>query len=258
MLFPDTHEGEIDTRASGVTYYDAANPSAIPREWATGGRYDVGKDRAEIKRTAINNAFHVDLFSMFAQLQKQMTAREVDERAAEKLIQFSPTFARMTTELFTPMLRRMFGILVRVPGVFPAPPPELVQAGFLPEPELSYSSRIALAIKSLENNSFRRSMETSLPLIQIRPDLLDNYDLDEIQRDSARNDGLPARWLKEIKVRDDERAARAKQQQQMQQMQQAQMMADAAAKAGSIKQDSMLAQLQGQKAGGQTPALPMT
>lgn len=242
MLFPDTHEGEIDIRASGVTYYDANNPSAIPREWATGGRYDVGKDRAEIKRTAINNAFHVDLFSMFSQIQKQMTAREVSERSAEKLIQFSPTFARMTTELFTPLLRRVFGILVRTPGLFPPPPPELLRAGFLPEPELSYSSRIALAIKALENNSFSRSMELTLPLVQVRPDILDNYDFDAIIRDGARNDGIPARWLVDKDDRDKLRAARAQQQAQAAQVQQATAMAGAAAKAGSIKKDSLLAQ----------------
>ena len=258
MLFPDTHEGEIDTQASGVTYYDASNPSAIPREWATGGRYDVGKDRAEIKRTAINNAFHVDLFSMFSQLNKQMTAREVQERSAEKLIQFSPTFARMTTELFTPMLRRVFGILVRIPGIFPPPPPELIQSGFLPEPELSYSSRIALAIKNLENNSFQRAMEMQLPLVQIRPDILDNYNFDEIVRDGARNDGLPARWLMKVEDRDKARDAQAAAAQKAQQAQQAEMMAGALAKAGSVKQDSMLAQSMqgGQQPGGPMPGIP--
>lgn len=252
LLFPDTHEGDIDTRADGVTYYDASNPNALPREWATGGRYDVGKDRAEIKRKAIDNAFHVDLFSMFAQLDKQMTAREVAERSAEKLIQFSPTFARMTTELFTPLLRRVFGILVRIDGVFPKPPPELVQSGFMPEPEVSYSSRIALAIKALENNSFMRTMETVLPLAQIRPDILDNYDFDTIERDKARNEGMPARWLLDEDKRDEIRAQRDRQQAQMMQAQQAEMMAGAAAKAGSIKEDSVVGKA---LAGQATPGL---
>ena len=253
MLLPDTHEGEIDARAHGVTYFDAMNPSAIPREWMTGGRYDIGKDRAEIKRTAINNAFHVDLFSMFAQLDKQMTAREVAERSAEKLIQFSPTFARMTTELFNPLLRRVFGILVRVPGIFPKPPAELIAGGFLPSPELSYSSRIALAIRALENNAFTRAMEQQLPLIQIRPDILDNYDMDEICRDGARNDGMPSRWLLDEDKRDEIRAQRAEQQQQMQQAAMAEQMAGAAAKAGSIKPDSVIGEALGKQLGGMTP-----
>src|SRR4030095_14125404 len=119
----------VDFRASGVTYYDAANPNAIPREWATGGRYEMGKDRAIEKQKAINQAFHVDLFQMFANLDRpQMTAREVAERSGEKLIQFSPTFARLTTELFTPVLRRVWSILTRA-GRMPAPPKQLMQQG---------------------------------------------------------------------------------------------------------------------------------
>src|SRR5690606_4715799 len=96
MLIPQNYVGDIDTRAGGVTYFDASNPNAAPREWATNGRYDVGLDRANRKQRAIEDAFHVDLFQMFSQQEKQMTATEVSERAAEKLIQFSPTFARMT------------------------------------------------------------------------------------------------------------------------------------------------------------------
>ena len=76
-------------------------------------------------------------------------------------------------------------------------------------------------------------MEMTMPLLQIRPDILDNYDLDEITRDGARNDGLPARWLVDEEDRDKSRQARAEQAAQAQKAQQAQMMADAAAKAGS-------------------------
>ena len=76
FLVPDTHEGSVDYRASGVTYFDPANPAAAPREWATTGRYDYGKDRANEKQKAINDAFHVDLFKLFANLERpQMTAR---------------------------------------------------------------------------------------------------------------------------------------------------------------------------------------
>src|SRR5690606_39153718 len=97
-------EGSITLKASGITYYNSAMPEAVPKEWATSGQYDIGKDRAEVRRKAIDESYHVDLFQMFAQIDKQMTARETAERAAEKLIQFSPTFSRMTTEIFNPML----------------------------------------------------------------------------------------------------------------------------------------------------------
>ena len=172
FLVPDTHEGQVDYRASGVTYFDPANPAAIPREWATTGRYDYGKDRAEAKQKAINDAFHVDLFKLFANLERpQMTAREVSERASEKLIQFSPTFSRMTTELYTPLLTRVWGICIRA-GAFPPPPRELMvetEGGMaIPPPQVTYSSKIALAIKGLENASLMNMLEMWLPVAQIR------------------------------------------------------------------------------------------
>lgn len=244
VLIPAGFDQDIDLRAAGVTYFDPNNPGALPREWGTQGRYDIGMNRAEQRRNAINEAFHVDLFKMFAMLEKQMTAREVAERSAEKLIQFSPTFARMTTELFNPMLKRAFAVLARA-GKFPPPPQELEMVGFIPEPEISYSSRVALAIRQLENAAFVRTSEMILPYAQIKPDMLDNFDFDEITRDMARNDGLPARWLMDEEIVAQQRAARAQQAQQAMQAQQMQQTADALGKAGSVKNDSMVAQMMG-------------
>lgn len=254
MLIPDTMEGTVDFRANGATYYDATNPSAIPKEWATGGEYDVGEARANQKRKAIEDAFHVDLFQMFAQIQKQMTATEVSERAAEKLIQFSPTFARMTTELFGPILNRVFSLLI-TQGYFPPPPDDVFVQDHkgisLAMPQISYSSRIALAIKALENVSFTRLMSTFLPLTQVSPDIMDNFDLDQISRDYARNEGIPSRWMKDVDVVAQMRQQRAEAAAQQQQMEQAQQAADALQKAGSIREDSVLGRL------ATTPGMPV-
>jgi hypothetical protein len=238
ILLPSSMEGlEVDMRAGGATFYDGAEK---PSEWGTQGRYDVGLDRANRKRQAINDAFHVDLFRMFANLDKQMTAREVAERSSEKLIQFSPTFARMTTEMLNPLLERTFMILLRA-GAFPPPPAEIQQSGVL-DYKVSYSSRIALAISAQANNAFARTMEIVMPLAQSRPDILDNYDMDKIVRDVSRNDGMPADWILAADQVAETRKARAQQQAQMAKMQQMSMMADAAAKAGSIPAGSPMAQ----------------
>ena len=245
FLVPDTHEGEVDYRASGVTYFDPANPNAIPKEWATAGRYDAGKDRVVEKQKAIDKAFHVDLFQMFANLDRpQMTAREVAERAGEKLIQFSPTFARLTTELFTPLLRRVFNLLTRN-GRLPPPPEEVIQQSpsgeaFLPEPEVVYSSKIALAIKSLENASLMNTFELWMPIGQAKPEILDNMNWDEAFRDSVRNAGLPARWLVEKEQVKQIRQARQEEMERMQKQAEMAAQADAAGKVGSVKEDSLI------------------
>jgi hypothetical protein len=247
FLVPDSHEGQVDFRASGVTYFDAANPQAVPREWATTGRYDYGKDRATEKQKAINDAFHVDLFKLFANLERpQMTAREVSERASEKLIQFSPTFARMTTELYTPLLTRVWAICIRA-GAFPPPPKELMvetERGMaIPPPQVSYSSKIALAIKGLENASFMNTAEMWSPLAQQKPEVFDNLDWDSCFRDTVRNAGLPRRWLLEMEDVQGMREARAQQQAEMQQQAQQAQMAETAAKVGGIKDDSVVGKM---------------
>ena len=245
FLVPDTHEGEVDFRASGVTYFDAANPNARPSEWATNGRYDIGKDRIDGKQKAIDRAFHVDLFQLFANLERpQMTAREVTERASEKLVQFSPTFARMTTEFFTPCLQRVWSILTRG-GRMPPPPQELIQQAptgeaFIPKPEVTYSSRIALAIKSLENGSLMNLFEMWLPVAGQKPEILDNMNWDVTFRDSARNGGLPVRWLLEAEQVGEIRQARQQQMEEMQRKQEQMAMAEAAGKVGGIKEDSLV------------------
>jgi hypothetical protein len=263
FLVPDSHEGQVDFRASGVTYFDAANPQAIPREWATTGRYDYGKDRAVEKQKAINDAFHVDLFKLFANLDRpQMTAREVSERASEKLIQFSPTFSRMTGELYTPLLTRVWAICARN-GVFPPPPQELIMqqndgSAAIPPPQVTYSSKIALAIKGLENSSLMNVMETWLPVSQQRPEIMDNVDWDKTFRDSVRNAGLPRRWLAEAEQVQEVRQQRAQAQQEAQKQAQQAQMAESVSKLGGIKQDSMVGQMASSGANGAQQGPPPT
>jgi hypothetical protein len=211
----------------------------------------VGEARAKVKRDAIEEAYHVDLFQMFSRTDKQMTAREVSERSGEKLIQFSPTFARMTTEVFNPLLERVFSIHLRA-GLFPPPPESVVvqdaSGAYLAQPRVTYNSRIALAIKNLENSAFDRDMEMTLPIAQQRPEILDNYDWDRIARDRARNNGVNADWMLPFEKVMEMRQARVEAEQAQAQAQQAEMMANAAAKAGSIKPDSAIGQALGDMA----------
>lgn len=244
ILAPDELEGEIDANAMGVTYFskDLVNGGALPKEWQTQGRYDIGLQRIQERQKAINDAFHVDLFQMFAQLTKQMTAREVAERSQEKLIQFSPTFSRLTSELFNPLLERVFGILLRA-GRLGEVPTSMVQrlsdtTGFVPVPNLRYSSRIALALRALPSLGYQRTLERLSAVAPIIPSVLDNFDFDKAERDTAMTDGVPVDFLIPKEQVEEVRKQRAAQQAQQAQMQQAAVAADAAAKVGRIPADS--------------------
>jgi hypothetical protein len=70
--------------------------------------------------------------------------------------------------------------------------------------------------------------------------VLDNYDMDRIARDLARNEGLNADWMLDQKSVDETRARRAAAAAQQAQMQQAAEMAKAAAAVGKVPADSPL------------------
>lgn len=196
MLLPAEQDGEVDLRASGATYF--RDPQRLPREWMTQGRYDIGKDREDVKRKMIRDAFNVDAFQMFAQITKQMTAHEVEQRRREKLDLFSPTFAMLTNELFTPLLRRVFAILLRA-GAYPAPPQELMTqtaAGvFIPDPDIAFTSRIALALKAVHSSAFDSSLMRRTEIAKIiGPSAFDDVNLTVALSELDRDNGLPEAW----------------------------------------------------------------
>ena len=245
ILAPDGTRDEIDLTPGGVTSFDRFNPNAVPREWGQGGRYDIGVDRVNHRQEAINKAFHVDLFQLFANLdQKNMTAREVHERASEKLFMFNPTFSRMESELFKPLLTRVFALLLRQ-GRFPQPPQgRLVptQGGFaLPDPEMELNSRLARSIKQSQNGAVLQVEDVFLPITELQPELWDNLNVDAAFRDVFTNAGGPQEWLRDPREIEALRQARQQQQEQAMQMEQAETMAKAAkhasgADAGKIQE----------------------
>lgn len=252
ILAPDSLESSIDLRAGGVTYFNAADPNARPIEWATQGRYDIGLERVAQKQKDIQEAFSVPLFQMFTAEESaapnRMTATEVNARNAERLAQFSPTFSRLTTELLTPLLQRVYGILARN-GAFPPPPEALIQQGptgelFIPEPKVNFNSRIALAVKNMEQGATDATVQRAAALASVTqdPSIFDNFDTDKMVRTSALASGMDSEYLRPQEQVAQMRQQRAQAIQQQQEMQAQQHAAEVAAKVGGIKGDSPLVQ----------------
>ena len=223
ILAPASLEGEIGVGALDITYVNDIDPNRSPREWATSGRYDIGQDRIAEKKKTIMEIMHGDLFRLFAQIERQMTATEATLREAEKVMQFSPTFSALTSEYLDPKLMRIFGILWRQ-GKMPEPPEELTMLlgeGSVPLPQVRYNNRISLAIKAKQNSSYAEYIAVQTPLAEMNPSILDNMDTDKTFRDGWRNAGLPEDGLlPEIDV-DQTRQARAEAQQKQMAMEQA-------------------------------------
>lgn len=242
VLVPSSLKGDVDMRAGGVTTVDdqLMQANTVPREWMTSGDFDIGLKLIQMKQDSVKRAFFVDLFNMMneaaMQSRERMTAEEVRARMSEKLEQFSPTFDRMTTELLNPLLKRVFGLLYRG-GHFPKPPQSvMVPAGknaFAPAmPEVQYTSRIALALRSLRNRAFTETMQVIGQIAAQKPDVVDNFDVDTGVREFALDQGLNPKLLRAAKKVTEIRAERLKQQQAQQQMAMAEQAASAAGKLG--------------------------
>jgi hypothetical protein len=249
--------GQVDLRPGGRTPYDPNLPGGgKPEEWMSMANI-AGTEKAVLtKQDAVHRMFYVDVFKAL-QLMKDRnhTAFEISARLSESLSQLSPMFGRIITEKTTPDLRRIFGILFRA-GKFPAPPRSM----YIPDatgrklrlamPEITYTSRLALALKALQNRATMDTMSFMSEFAQNtgKPELLDNWDLDSMARTFAINQGMSARFERPMRQVIALRDARAKQMAQQNAMMMAEQASKAAKNLGSAPQamqDQMAEQVSG-------------
>lgn len=238
MLIPSTLAGNVALGAGGVTIYNPFQ-NAKPETWGYEGQYEPGVERLQRREQEIKDAYHYDLFRMFEQIDKQMTAREVAERATEKLVLFSPTFVRMQEEWLQPLLHRVFSIYLKQ-GRFPEPPPEVIaedQAGpHIRPPRITFTSRIALAIRSLQSSGFMNLLETLQPMMAVDPSVRHIIKPHEAGVGIARNFGVPEEWLS---TQEEYQGAIQAEQQAMAAQQEMAMMKDGAQAVGSLKPEQI-------------------
>ena len=184
------------------------------------------------------------LFKALAERTKQMTATEVLEIVQEKLVNFRPTFARFTSETLDPILQRMFRMAFRE-GKFPPVPPEVIveENGELsvPEPAPIYVSKIARALRVLENRTTLEFLQQAAMILEITGDpflLTDNYDMDAMIRGLGDNSSLPTEYKRSDKERGEIRQERAMQQQAQLAAETAKTASEAAKNVGQIPEQA--------------------
>ncbi len=232
---------EIDFRAGGQTIVsEVAAQLGFPREWGTGGQYNVGKDRIEAKEQQIKRAFYVPFLNVISSVERTMTATEVQARQEEQALSFSPTFSQFTSELNV-LLYRIFAILFRQ-GKFNAPdvmqPQKLkVNADDGTEnfgvavPQVHYMGRISQAIEKSQRIGLESLMETLGGFVHQTGDssAVDYVDTGKAVKHIFDTSGAPTDVLRSDEEVAQIRAAR-------EQMQMAQLQAEVGAKgAGAIR-----------------------
>jgi len=204
----------------GITYGGVdANGRPLVQPLQAGADFRVFEGMADQKRAAVREAFHNTLMQMAQR--PNVTATEVLEIKEERLRMLGPQLSRIETEFLDPLTRRVFALIWRAGG-FGAPPEALMLDARV---KVEYVSQLAVAQRSGSAAAIMRVMQSVMPLADARPDILDNFDFDEVGRGIAKGYGLAPKMLRDPRQVAAEREQRA---QQAAEMQQAQMLAGAA------------------------------
>lgn len=174
-------------KPGGISYYKSGGK---PEYWNQPTTIKLAMEYEDQRRRAVMEVFFSDLFLLLANAPPGMTATEVLERAEERLILLGPTLGRLKSELFDPMLSRVFWIMYRA-GYIAPPPMILVNQGL----EIEYVSKLAMAMRAFETRAMSQTMGLVGPWLQIRPEIIDVFNLDNAARGTAERAGVPTDWI---------------------------------------------------------------
>jgi len=197
----------LTTKPAGVVFYRDEKP-----EWwkFEGNLSEINNAITETKEE-VQRGYFVDMFDPLIDRQN-MTATEIMARVEQKLRFLTPIIGRLQSGLFNPMIQRVIGILGRQEKLT-SMPPELSEKEF----SIMYLGRLALALRTIETEGLAKTLQEWAPLADMNIlEWLDHINIPTAFRDSARNNGVPATWLRsedEVKRIQDDRNAAAQAQQ---------------------------------------------
>lgn len=171
-LVPGGYTG-VDAISGGQEF----KPAVLLRE----GVVKVFDDSTEVLKIRLNQTFFADLWLMLASTdRREITAREVDERHEEKMIQLGPVVDRLNDELIDPLCETTVNALIDRED-YPPPPPELFGATV----KVDNISIIGQAQKLVGAVGLERMAGFAGNISAVKPDVLDNVDTDQLIRNYA-------------------------------------------------------------------------
>lgn len=207
------HDGfvlPLKTIPGGINYKTSGPSGEKIEPIATGANLPVGFELQNNIREQINGGYFVDLFLVLRD-QKNMTATEVAERVAEKMVMLGPTLGRMQFELLKPIIDRTFGIMLRK-GMLLTPPEILEGRDLIVE----YISPLALAQKRVEVTGIAEWLAIVSNIAGAIPEVIDKVNGDRAVDISADVLGISPSLVKDDETVAKIREQRAQAQQQAQ------------------------------------------
>jgi hypothetical protein len=188
--------------------------------WESGSRPEVAQLNEEQLRRSIERLFFVDLLRDLLKIEKsEMTAYEYAEKLRLLYQLLGSIYGRWESEFLAPIWDATFSLMWDAGAISP-PPAVLFDEG--KEVAVEFTSPLALAQKSADVDAIRMTF-ADIGLIALNDpekaaSLKDNFEDDETVRYLAEKRGMPARLIRNKKLRDEIRAARSEQQMQQAEM----------------------------------------
>ncbi len=201
--------GGVSLVRGRVTYHDG--PGKIESLYNVNLPIQYVQADIEIIQQRLSEHFFEDLFLMITQtVQRQTTAREIEERHEEKLIMLGPVLESINDELLDPAVTRVIGIMRRV-GMLPQAPEILAGVDF----KVEYISILAQAQRAIQTISIEQGVNFVSAAAQAGwVDGLDKLDIDVTIDEYWDRIGFPSKAARDQEDVDDIRRARAAKQQQ--------------------------------------------
>lgn len=198
MMPSDSVLEETLSLPGGINYYDieafegvGGNPKNAIFSMTPEANLPIAREMQMDTRDQIYAAFFRPVLQLPTD-NPNMTATEVLERKDEFIRTIGPTFGQLESDYIAPIVERTFNIMYRG-GAFPPVPKVLKQSGGV---RFEYASPVERARKQVEAAGFARNMEIIAPIIEMQPEVADNFDGDEMLRDGPDIFGWPQRWLR--------------------------------------------------------------
>lgn len=228
MLLPDYLKGqEKETLPNGIAFYKP-NPSSQTAQVQPmmNVQFDLNGLMNQIAQSQarIDRAFYKDLFLMLDQYdQGKMTATEVYERKAEKMLMLGPVVERQIDELLRPLVELCVERVLDSSQYLQETAPEAIQGKDI---KIEFVSILALAQRATGASNLERMLSIVGNVAQVDPQVLDKFDTDKFIDEYAEIIGASPMIFRDPKVVEQIRADRAKQQQVAQQQALLQQQAD--------------------------------
>ena len=223
MLPHDAFLGTPNFNPRAINYYQRGklNPKDEILPVGNFGHPNIGVETLEYYKKQIRDIMFYTTFQAFSELTKQMTVPEVMERISEKMTVLGPAVGRFMNDVLQPLIEKVVMILYNAGKLPPMPEGMMKNPSF----EVKFVGRLVQSQRQSEINNIVNAIGIIGQVAQVKPEVLDKINADEVVTTIANITGLPASMI----YSDDEvrklREQRAEAQAQEAQLMQAQTLA---------------------------------